>query len=437
MKPTNRIKQTAKTTGILLAGLLLGWLLFGGGDSPATLEEHIEQSHTDAQGEIVYTCSMHPSVRESEPGNCPICGMELVPLNDTGTSSGEDPYRLEMTEAAVKLAEVQTSTVRLETPVQTVRMPGKITVDERRIRSLPAHFPGRIEQLYVNFTGEFIERGERVASVYSPELVSAQKELLESYGRREQNPVLYRAARTKLQNWNIPESQIDQIESSGEVRNSFDIVSHMEGYVIRRNISVGDHVEMGTVMYRMADLSSLWAVFNAYEQDLDALNVGDRITYTVDALPGRSFEADITYIDPVLDPQSRTLRVRAEVENPDGKLKPQMLAEGMVSSRIADGGLQLTVPRSAVLWTGERSVVYVRVPGTEQPTFEFREVVLGRRAGDRFVVHFGLHEGEEVVTNGNFKIDSAAQLAGKVSMMNREPQEGATPLMHDHGDTDM
>lgn len=437
MKATNRIKQSAKTAGILLAGLLLGWLFFGGGGTPETMEEHVEQAHTNAQGEVVYTCSMHPSVRESEPGNCPICGMELIPVNDTATSSGEDPYRLEMTEAAVRLAEVQTSTVRRETPVQTVRMPGKITVDERRIRSLSAHFPGRIEQLYVNFTGEYIERGERVASVYSPELVAAQKELLESYRRREQNPMLYRAARTKLQNWEIPDSLISDIEQSGQVRTQLDIVSEMEGYVITRNIAVGDHVEVGSVMYRMADLSSLWAVFNAYEQDLAALNVGDHISFTVDALPGESFEAEITYIDPVLDPQSRTLRVRAEVDNPGQRLKPQMLAEGTVSSRISEGGPQLTVPRSAVLWTGERSVVYVRVSDTEQPTFEFREVVLGRRAGDRFVILFGLHEGEEVVTHGNFKIDSAAQLAGKASMMNREPGEGATPPAHDHGDMEM
>lgn len=423
MKTLFNFKQTGKTTGVLLAGLLLGWVFFGGShsDQPATIDEHVQEAHTDEQGNIVYTCSMHPSVRESEPGNCPICGMELIPVNSESTTDEDNPYQLTMTEAAMKLAEVQTSEVVRDVAVNTIRMPGKIAVDERRIRSLPAHYPGRIEELYVNFTGEYITKGEKVASIYSPALVSAQKELLETAKYKEQNPTLYQAARTKLFNWKIPESQINEIETSGEIKTRFDIISHMGGYVIKRNIAVGDHVEMGTVIYQMADLSNVWVTFNAYESDLTGLDVGDQVSFTVDSYPGETFRAEITYIDPILDPQSRTAKVRAEAANPNGKLKPQMLAEGVISSRVEGGSEQLLIPKSAVLWTGERSVVYVKKPDTERPVFEFREVVLGQRVGDHYIVKSGVEAGEEVVTNGNFKIDSAAQLAGKASMMNREP----------------
>ncbi len=430
MKTRFDIRQIGKATGILLTGLLLGWLFFGGS---AGVQDHVQEAHTDEQGNIVYTCSMHPNVRQSEPGNCPICGMELIPVNSTSTDSNEeDPYTLTMTNAAMKLAEVQTSRVIKDVAVNTIRMPGKVVVDERRISSVTAHFPGRIKQLYVDFTGERVEKGERLASIYSPQLLTAQRELLETKKNKEQNPALYQATRRKLRLWELPEEEIDQIENSGEVMTDIDIASPVEGYVLNRNISEQDHVMEGTVMYKIANLSKVWVVFNAYESDLAGLDQGDLISFTVAAYPGETFQAEITYIDPVLDPQSRTAKVRAEAENSDRRLKPQMLAEGVLSSTVAGGREQLLIPQSAVLWTGERSVVYVKKSGTDRPVFEFREVVLGARAGEYYVVKSGLEAGEEVVTNGTFKIDSAAQLAGKASMMNRQP-DGRKPAVHDHG----
>ncbi|MEL7832703.1 efflux RND transporter periplasmic adaptor subunit [Fodinibius sp. Rm-B-1B1-1] len=426
MKSLN-INQIGKSAGILVIGLLLGWLFFGGSssDEPQSMNEHVEEAHTNEQGEVVYTCSMHPSVRESEPGNCPICGMELIPVNQEDSDLNEEnPYQLTMTEEAKKLAQIQTTEVTREVARVEVRMPGKVMVDERRIRSLPSHFPGRIEQLYVNFTGEYIEKGQKVASIYSPALVSAQKELLEAMKHKEQSSSLYKAARAKLLNWKISESQIQEIERTGEVNTQFDITSHMGGYIITRNIAVGDHVEIGTVMYQMADLSTVWVVFNAYEKDLAVLNTGDDIRFTVESYSGETFEAKVTYIDPTLDSQSRTVKVRSEVQNKNGRLKPQMLAEGVISSVIAEGREQTLIPKSAVLWTGERSVVYVQKPDADRPTFEFREIELGPRVGDRYVIRSGVKAGEKVVTNGNFKIDSAAQLAGKASMMNKNPAEG-------------
>lgn len=429
MKTKINYKQTGKVIGILLAGLFLGWLFFGGSaaDQPESMDEHVEQAHTDAQGNIVYTCSMHPSVRQNEPGNCPICGMELIPAGNSEGMQEESPYELTMTPTAMRLAEVQTTEIIRGEATKTVRMPGKITVDERRVKSLPAHFPGRVEELYADFTGEYISKGSPVASVYSPELITAQKELLEAAKHKEQNSSLYRAARNKLRNWKISERQINKIESSGEVKTEFDINSHMGGYVIEKNIDVGDHITMGGVMYKIADLSRLWVIFQAYENDLAALEKGDTVEFTVGAYPGETFNARITYIDPVLNSMKRTVSVRAEVANSNNRLKPEMLAEGVVSSTLDKGTNQLLVPKSAVLWTGERSVVYVKKPNTKQPTFEFREVVLGQRVGDQYVVKSGLEAGEEVVTNGNFKIDSAAQLAGKASMMNQNPDGAMKP----------
>ncbi len=435
MKSLN-FKQIGKTTGILAAGLLLGWLFFGGAspDQSKNMDEHIEEAHTNDQGEIMYTCSMHPNVRQSEPGNCPICGMELIPAGETdsGSSAGTGDYELKMTEAAARLAEVQTTKVVKDIAVKKVRMPGKIAVDERLVSNVTAHFPGRITQLYVDYKGARIQKGERLASIYSPQLLSAQRELLETRKHKESNESLYKSTRRKLELWELPEEEIQKIERSGEVINELDIVSPAEGYVLKRNVSEQDHVMEGTVMYEIANLSTVWVTFEAYEHDLAGLSEGDDVLFTVEAYPGKTFEAEITYIDPTLDPQSRTATVRVETPNPERRLKPQMLAEGVISSEISGGKEQTLIPRSAVLWTGERSVVYVQKPNTEQPTFEFREVELGPRVGDQYVVKSGVEEGEEVVTKGNFKIDSAAQLAGKASMMNKNP-DGSKPAGHNHG----
>ncbi len=423
MNNTFDLKRIGKIIGLLLIGLLIGWLIFGGSspERPQTTEEHIEEAHTDEEGNIIYTCSMHPSVRENEPGNCPICGMELVPVSSDNNADETSPTELRLSPAAMMLADIQTTRVVRDVAINSRRLPGKIMVDERRLKTLPSHVPGRIENLYVNFTGEYIKKGVKVASIYSPELLSAQKELLEVAKFKDQNPSLYRAAQNKLRNWEISEAQIKEIEASQSVMNEVDITSKVEGYVIERMIDVGEHVSRGSTMYRIADLSKVWVVFDAYESDVAGITVGDSVSFSIKAVPGKEFSAEITFVDPVLNPQSRTISIRAEAENQDGFLKPNMLADGIITSKVNDGETQLLIPKSAILWTGERSVVYIKKQDREAPTFEFREVVLGQRVGDQYVVISGLQEGEEVVTNGTFKIDSAAQLAGKPSMMNQKP----------------
>lgn len=435
MKTQSNVKRIAKTGGLLITGILLGWLFFGGSSADtATLDEHVAEAHTDEQGNIVYTCSMHPQIRQNEPGNCPICGMELIPVSSSEAASEENPQALTMTPVAMKLADVETTPVVRKVAIKQIRMPGKVTIDERKISVIPAYFPGRIEELYLNFTGAYVEQGDKLASVYSPELITAQKELLEAYSVRNSNSVLYQSARQKLKNWQISDQQIEQIIQTGEPQNSFVIRACRSGYVTERNIAIGDYVAPGKPMFKIAGLSGVWVLFEAYESDLAELDTGDTVRFTVAAYPGREFEANVTYIDPVIHQERRTVSVRTEIDNESGLLKPNMLAEGVISASLYEGEPALQVPKEAVLWTGERSVVYVKDP--DSPAFAAREVVLGPRVGDNYVVKEGLEAGEQVVVQGNFMIDSAAQLADKLSMMNREPGQGGAPA-HQHGNMDM
>lgn len=422
MNNTFELKKIGTFSILLLIGFLLGWIIFSGTppEPPSTITEHIEGAHTDEEGNIIYSCSMHPNVRENEPGNCPICGMELIPVSNNNVQAG-NANELVLTNAALKLADIQTTKVISEVAVQTRRLPGKVEIDERRMSTLPSHVPGRIEELFVNFTGEYIKKGQKVASIYSPVLQSAQKELIEVSKFKEQNPSLYKAAKNKLRNWEISETQIAEIERSETVMNEIDIHSKVEGFVIERMINVGEHVSLGSAMFRVADLSKVWVVFEAFESDIANIEVGDQITFSVDALSQNKITAPITYIDPVLNNQTRTIGLRAEVDNKNGLLKSGMLVDGLISSPVKNKEPQLLIPKSAILWTGDYSVVYVKNQTLEAPTFEFRQVELGQRIGDLYIVESGLEEGEEVVTNGTFKIDSASQLAGKASMMNQNP----------------
>ena len=435
---TMNIKNVGIYISLIIGGLIVGYLIFGGSPQEQTMEEHVEETHarTGEDGETLYTCSMHPQVRETEPGNCPICGMELIPLKDSDEASlEENEHRLTMTEAAVKLAEIQTSPVVKENPVSTVRLPGKVVENRNNVSSVTAHFPGRVKELYVDFAGAYVSKGQKLASIYSPELIAAQQELLETMRVKDQNPALYEAAKRKLELWEFPETTIEQIEQSGEVMNELDFFSPVSGYVSEIAISREDHVTEGALMYTITNLSSVWVDFQSYESSISTIGKGDKIEFNVASIPGEVFESTVIFIDPYLENNSRTVTVRTQVENPEGTLKPGMFAEAEVKSSTADEA-EILIPKSAVMWTGIRSIVFVKVPQTEAPTFEAREVVLGSRAGDQYVIESGLSEGEQVVTHGTFKVDAAAQLADKFSMMNRDPGSGTVPV-HNHGEVNM
>ncbi len=401
-----------------LAGLFIGWLFF----HSSTKVEGRHEVAVQKNKTTIWTCSMHPQIRMSKPGKCPICGMDLIPLNSSDTPV--DSGAIKMTKEAAALANVLTSVVTRQKPVQEVRLYGKVQADERLLQSQVAHIPGRIERLMVNFTGESVRQGQTLALVYSPELVTAQQELLEAAKTKQSQPEIYEAAKEKLHQWKLTNAQIASIESSGRVQNNFRVTSNTSGIVTARRINNGDYLSQGSVLFDIADLSKVWVMFDAYESDLPFLKKGDKISFTIQALPGTNFTGNIMFIDPVLDAVSRVSKVRVEIGNESGKLKPEMFATGIVRANLDEYRNKLVIPRSAVLWTGKRSIVYIKQKDTNEPAFKIREVELGPMLGNSYVIIKGLNEGEEIVTQGTFSVDAAAQLEGKPSMMNSD--------MHQH-----
>jgi Cu(I)/Ag(I) efflux system membrane fusion protein len=395
-----------------LAGLFIGWILF---HSPGRSSENKTQTTQTEKAEI-WTCSMHPQIRMPEPGKCPICGMNLIPLYQSEVNV--DPAEVHLTREAAELANVLTTVVGKHKPVKEVRLYGKVQADERRLQSQVAQIPGRIEKLMVNYTGESVRKGQTLAILWSPELVIAQQELIEAAKTKLEQPEIYEAARARLLQWKLTGEQISQIENSGQVQNNFEVVSTTSGVVTSKNVNNGDYVERGAIMFNVADLSVLWIMFDAYESDIQFIKVGDKISFTVQALPGNNFSGKISFIDPAIDPVTRVVKVRVEADNSSGKLKPEMFATGIVSAGLKDYGNAVIIPQTAVLWTGKRSIVYVKQPQYDEPVFRMREIGLGPMLGDSYIVTDGLSEGEEIVTQGAFSVDAAAQLEGKPSMMN-------------------
>ncbi len=421
---------------VLVAGIFLGWLFFHPSRKNANSAKQEQTGHEghghDEEATAMWTCSMHPQIKQDKPGKCPICGMDLVPMtNLQSEQENVDPDEIRMTESAAKLADIQTLLVEKGIPDKELFLQGKVQADERRIAELTARFGGRIEKLFISFTGENVKKGEKLATIYSPGLVTAQRELLEAIGYKDSRPALYNAARGKLRLWDLTGEQIDAIEEKGEPQLYFDILSPISGTVFKRHVALGDYVKEGSALFEVIDLTHVWIMFDAYESDLPWLNTGDKVKYYVPSVPGRTFEGNVKYIDPFIDPSARVAKVRVEQENPGLTLKPEMFVNGTIESNAAGAANEILIPKSSILWTGKRAVVYVKVPDRDQPSFLYREIELGPESGKFYVVSNGLNEGEEIAVNGVFKIDAAAQLAGKPSMMN--PEGGKVSIGHDHG----
>ena len=399
---------------LLLVGLFLGWLFF---HSPKAVTDEHNHSATETKKQL-WTCSMHPQIRVDHPGKCPICAMDLIPVaNSSGAKT--DSNAVHFSKDAAALANVATSIVSRQKPLKEVRLYGKVQADERLLQNQVAHVGGRIERLMLNFTGEPVRKGQLLALIYSPDLITAQQELLEAAKSKQTQPEIYEAAMEKLMQWMLTEKQIAQVERSGRVKTNFEVYSNTSGIVTAKRVNTGDHVSEGAVLFEVANLSSVWVLFDAYESDLPFLKVGNTISFSLQALPGTNFSANIRFIDPVIDPVNRVAKVRVEVSNAGGKLKPEMFATGLVKANLNEFKDKLVIPRSAVLWTGKRSIVYVKQPDGDGINFNMREIDLGPMLGNSYVVLGGLKEGEEIVTDGTFSVDAAAQLAGKPSMMNR------------------
>ncbi|MDX2429604.1 MAG: efflux RND transporter periplasmic adaptor subunit, partial [Bacteroides sp.] len=432
----NKIKENYKLSlGIFIIGLFLGWLLFHPSKDELRQLDQIEghEGHDHASEDpTTWTCSMHPQIKQDKPGLCPICAMDLIPVA-TAQSSGEnmDPDEIVLSESAAKLADIQTQTVSYGMAQKTLYLQGKVHADERNMAELTARFGGRIEKLFVNFTGQNVQKGEKLATIYSPDLITAQRELLEAASFKENRPSFYTAARAKLKLWDLSDDQIAAIEEEGEPQLYFDVLSPISGTVMMRHVALGDYVKEGSALFQLTDLRKVWVMFDAYESDLPWIKTGDHVLISIQAIPGKEFEGRVAFIDPFINPKTRIARVRIELANSGLSLKPEMFASGVLQSNIGDSADHLLIPKSSILWTGKRAVVYVRVPERESPSFIYREITLGPEAGNFYVVAKGLAEGEIIAVNGVFKIDAAAQLEGKPSMMN--PGGGKVSLGHDHG----
>jgi Cu(I)/Ag(I) efflux system membrane fusion protein len=389
----------------------------------------------------VWTCSMHPQVRAPGPGDCPICGMDLVPVEGSTETAPEEGRRLTVTDAERRLMEISTGAVERRRVVAEVRLVGAVAYDETSVSRIAAWVPGRIERLHVDYVGYVVREGEAMVDVYAPELVAAQEELVQARLAVERSSGgdgaaprrTLDAARERLSLWGLSAGQIDEIEGRGTAEPKVTLLAPIGGTVVEKNAVEGAYVSTGTVIYTIADLSRVWIELAAYESDLALVREGQRVEFTTEAHPGTTFDGTISFIEPVLDPSTRTAVVRAVVENADGELKPEMFVRAVARARVGGAeGAPLVIPASAPLLTGTRAVVYVEVPDADVPTYEGREVTLGPRAGDYYVVVSGLAEGERVVTEGNFKIDSALQIRARPSMMSPEGgTRDAAP--HDHG----
>ncbi len=476
----SRFSSALQPAVAALLGIAVGFGLRGC-ISADRREEAAGLAAAERQAEL-WTCSMHPQIRQPKPGKCPICAMDLVPAGGGGTDK-PGPSELVMSPAARKLAEIRLAPVERRFARIAVRLAGKVQFDETRIAYIAPRVSGRIDRLYVNFVGVRVNQGDHLADFYSPELVSAQQELIQaaaSVRSRESNAAsagldsaraILESVREKLRLWQLTPGQIAEIERSGKPRDHLTFYSPLAGIVVERmNTYEGMYVETGMKLFTVADLSRVWIKLDAYESDLVWLRYGQPVALQVAACPGEIFQGTIAFIDPVLDPTTRTVKVRVNAENRGGRLKPGMFVQAVVEAASTAAGKviqpnlagkwispmhpeivkdapgtcdicgmplvpaaelgyagnepgmaepPLVIPASAPLITGERAVVYVAVPGREG-AFEGREIVLGPKAGDSYLVQSGLQEGELVVMNGGFKIDSSLQIQGRASMM--QPQ---------------
>lgn len=370
----------------------------------------------------VYYCPMHPTVVSDKPGSCAICGMALVkrtnnPANDLARMAGNELQPISLSPEQRVTANVKTVRVALDTHTGELVTTGRVTFDERRLAQVTAYTAGRIERLFVNFTGDTVRRGQTVGTIYSPDLFSTQQEYLLSLDNRERmrragfagarsaSEDLVESTRRRLLLFGMTEAQVAQVEKTKKPILATNIISPVSGVVTRKVAVEQQYVGQGQPLLEVADLSRVWVEADVYEQQLPSVSVGDKVEITAAAVPGRTFSGSIAFIVPVLEGATRTARVRVELANPGLLLKPDMY----VNVRIigAPAPAHIMVPASAVVDRGQKQFVWVE---TQPGTYEPRPVTTGGRHGEAIVIASGLSEGDVVVVEGGFLLDSEAQL---------------------------
>ena len=392
-------------------GMGIGWCM-----SPLSSEPSRSVQAEDTSK--VWTCSMHPQIQQSESGGCPLCGMDLIPLTEGDVGVGDADIHL--SERAMMLASIETTLVQSEPVVKEIDVRGRVAISEETEFAQTSHVSGRIEDLLVTHNGQTVKKGDIVAKVYSPELTTAQEELLEAAKMVSTNPSLLRAAKAKMRNWKLSDRQIERILKRGSVIEEIPIVADVSGTILRLKVTEGDHLMVGQSLYELVDLSTSWVLFDIYERDLLWVEVGDVVSFATRGNPNQIFNESIQFIDPVLNQRTRTAKARVLLDTSQTLRTGEWVEGTIVTTSDDDNEVALQIPKTAVLWTGKTSVVYVKNPSSTVgigEVFEMREVQLGSRLKDTYIVESGLFAGEEVVMEGAFSVDSAVQLIGKQSMM--------------------
>ena len=416
----------------------------------------------EAKVETYYTCSMHPSVRESKPGKCPICHMGLSKVevehdeedhsNHVNTASIEekDIYYCESSPdvtsevpgegpldgtpmikkekakkamdivAKVKLRKSQVKHFKADIfPVTTMKMQKKIRLlgtllkSEEKESNIPARIEGRVEDVFVQSTGAFIKKGDPVLKLYSPKLLTGGEEYLiarKNYIANRNNKEfrdLYKQSGERMRLWGVQDYQLESWAKKGRIPREITIYSPVTGIVEKKNAIKGKYFKEGQSFFNLVDLSSIWVEMDVYEHDSALVSIGQTTDFKFSAYPGETWSGKIDFINPVLDPKTRTLKIRTTLDNKDGKLRPGMVATASVSLELS--GTPLVIPRTAIIDTGKRKVVWMQVGNNK---YQAKKIHTGFESEGYVEIKHGLAEGDKIVIEGNFLLDAQAQLFG-------------------------
>lgn len=410
-----------KITKFLVIPLIVLSLLFAG---CSRSEENGKHEHEDVKQDDYWTCSMHPQVRMDSPGVCPICNMDLI--KKTADEKPETSSEADMTNMVTLsgnkqvLANVSTIVVKKENLQEQLTAYSYLDFVENNRKTISARFNGRIEKLFVDKTGDYIKKGQPLFEIYSPDLVQTQNEYLIALNNSSNSTFLLKASKKKLEIFGLTTEQIQVLEKTKEINLTLTYYSPISGTVIEKKVQEGVYVNEGTAIYDVAELSTLWNIAEVYENNLNAVKVGSPVKLHLRAYPGEEFNGRVTFIYPVINSQTRTVKVRSEFSSLGGKLKPQMYGETVFNSA---GGQGLLVPSDAVIIAGKRAVVWAKAG---DGMFEARSVVIGNRIGDKYHIVSGLNEGDEIAATGGFLIDSEGQL--KTGMPTGHQHSGSAPI---------
>lgn len=402
---------------VLVLGIAIGTQI----NKKSTKETHPMHTESEAVKEEVWTCSMHPSIRQDHPGKCPICGMDLIKMVDEDQTSDSE-HLITLSPSALKNAEIETFEVRKLRPTKSITLSGRIERNETLDESQRVHIAGRIEKLNVHYQGQKVSKGEVIAKVYSPELITAQKEAITTTDQ----PLMHQAAINKLRQWKITDRQIRHIIKSRKVIEEFPILSEKSGFVTQINIKEGDYVSLGQKLFDTNSYASVWLSVDVFEMDQQHIKNKDLIYFDRSESTGYQNKTAIDFISPTVDQHTRTFIARGTIKNKDNQWLPGTYVNAKITIQEPDE--VLVVPTTSVLWTGERSLVYKEVSSGK---YEPLDVVLGKKYDEYYQISEGIELGDKIVSKGTFIIDASAELAHKKSMMTPSGSSKST-MNHGH-----